>query len=79
MDKKEVTVSVSYGLMNDALEEQLEKQGFTLGDKAEHFEEQKKRIYHLLFGELLTDGEFKKVLGRLHKEVMKKIELLEEK
>lgn len=80
MAKQEVVqIRISYGVLADDIEAQLNAQGFTLGDNAERYEENKKRIHHLVFSDILTDSAARKAFEKLHKQVIKKAELLEEK
>ena len=74
-----VSIGISYGVLADGIETQLNKQGFTLGDKAEHFEENKKRIHYLVFSDLMTDSVATKIFQKLHKQIMKEIKQQEEK
>lgn len=72
----EVNVQLSFSVMSDSLEEQLNKQGFTLNSYAEPFEILKNEIYQLFFDDLLTETELYKVLKRLHKKVMGKVKVM---
>lgn len=80
MEQQEaVQVRVSYGVLADDIETQLNEQGFTLGDNAERYEENKKRIHYLVFADILTDSVARKAFEKLHKQVIKKIKQQEEK
>lgn len=68
-----IQVGFSYGLLAPSLEEQAQKQGFSLGDKAKSFDEYLDCLNRLYFGDLLSDGELKKLLSKLNKKVVKNL------
>ena len=65
------TIEFRYGLLYPSIEAQANEQGYTLGNKADVFEKSKKAIYHLEFGDILTDSQVTKAFQRLHKHVIK--------
>lgn len=70
------TVSFGYGALVPTLEEQANKQGFTLGDKAEFVEELRKARTMLMF-HVLTDSQTRAITQKIHKLVMKNLKPLE--
>lgn len=73
--KKEI--SIHYGALADPIEDQLNKQGFTLGEKKELIEKLVHALTMCLF-HLLTDSQYNSCLKKLHKKVMDSIRPLEE-
>ena len=65
-------VGFSYGCLSPTLEEQANKQGFTL-PKAEDFERSREAITWLMFHNVLTDSQKSSAFQRLHKQVVKKL------
>ena len=70
MSKKEI--EIGYGALCEPIEEQLNKQGFTLGKEGE-FIEKLHDAYLMLVFHLLTDSQQDSILKKLHKKVMSKI------
>lgn len=65
-------VGLSYGIISDPLNKQLDKQGFKYNKKViADFEEERKAINILRFGSgLLTDSMLEKVIFKLHKKIV---------
>lgn len=70
-------VGFSYGAVADPLEQQANEQGYTLGEKAEHFEKCKEAIVRLMFADILTDSQRDKAYQKLNKQVAKVLKPLE--
>lgn len=70
-------INLNYGALSDPLEEQANKQGFTLGEKAGLFE---KMAYGLVLNMIhgtLTDSQYEKAIQRLHNKVIKEVKLID--
>ena len=70
-------INLNYGALSDPLEEQANKQGFTLGEKAELFE---KMAYGLVLNMIhgtLTHSQYEKAIQRLHNKVIKEVKPIE--
>ena len=65
-------VKIHYGALADPIEEQLNDQGFTLGEKG-GFIEKLHNAYSLCMFHLFTDAQRNSILKKLHKVVMKNI------
>ena len=66
-------INFNYGALSDPLEEQANKQGATLGDKAELFE---KMAYGLVLNMIhgtLTHSQYEKAIQKLHCKVIKEV------
>ena len=66
-------IGINYGALSDPIEEQLNEQGFTLGEKAEFVE---KMVYRLILNHvhgILTDSVYDRALQRLHKHIISQI------
>ena len=74
---KETMIGISYGLLFDPIEEQLNKQGYTLGKEAEKYEESRKAIFQLMFNDIATGSQSNSMFKKLHNKVMKNIKPLE--
>jgi len=70
LTKKEV--GIGYGALCEPIEDQLNKQGFTLGKERELIEKLHNAYLMLIF-HLLTDSQQDSILKKLHKKVMSKI------
>ena len=69
-------VKFGYGALEDSLEKQANDQGYTLGEQAEKFEKFKTEILDLWINGILTDNQSDKLIEKLHKQVIKSIEIL---
>lgn len=67
-----------YGIMSDPLEEQANKQGFTLGDKAELLEKIRYSINICNF-HVATESQVKAMTTKLHKQVMNSVKPIKKK
>lgn len=72
-----ITVRVEYGPLGGSIEEQLNKQGFTLGEKQEFVEKLQHSLTYCMF-HLMTDAQYQSCAKKLHKKVMGYIKPLEE-
>jgi hypothetical protein len=52
---------------SEPLEEQLNKQGYTLGDNPDGYQNLVKSIYALRMNAIVTDKEFDRMLGKFYK------------
>ena len=66
----EKNLEMHYGALFK-IEEQLNEQGFTLGENEETLEKAHFSINYLFIHRLLTDSEKNRCLDRLHKKVLK--------
>lgn len=62
-------VGIHYGSLAEPIEDQLNKQGFTLGDKLEFIEKLQNSLTMCMF-HLLTDSQYNTCLKKLHKKVL---------
>jgi len=68
-------VGFSYGILYDTLEKQANEQGYTLGDKAEMFEEIRNSINVCMF-HVATDSQVSAMTKKLHGKVVKALKLM---
>ncbi len=68
-------VSFGYGILTDTLEEQANKQGYTLGDKSEILEKIKLSINICRF-HVATDSQVSAMTKKLHNKVIKALKPL---
>ena len=66
-------INFIYGALSDPLEEQANKQGVTLGDKAELFEKMAYGLVLNMIHSTLTDSQYEKALQKLHNQVIKEV------
>lgn len=71
----EVNVKIEYGALSDPLEEQLNRQGFTLGKELDHIVRLQHALTMCMF-HLMTDAQYKSCLKKFHKKVMKDVKQL---
>ncbi|QJI52371.1 hypothetical protein [Psychrobacillus phage Perkons] len=71
----ESKVQIQYGALADSLEQQLNTQGFTLGEKQEFIEKLQYSLTYCMF-HLLTDAQYQSCLKKFHKKVMSSIKSL---
>lgn len=64
------SITIHFGAVAKPFEEQLNDQGFTLGDQAERIEEIYKSILRIYFFQLLTPTDFDKVLKKFNKKIV---------
>lgn len=67
--KKEKEIKLHYGALAEPLEEQLNKQGFTLGHNSKFIERLQDALYMCHF-HLLTDSQYESCLKKLNKKVV---------
>lgn len=72
------TIGFSYGALSDTLEEQANKQGYTLGKDGEMLEKIKNARMLLIFKEILTDGQAEQTAKKIQSKVVKALSPLEE-
>ncbi len=77
-DELEETISFTHGLTCDDYETQANKQGYTLGEKAEHFAKMKYAMYGLRMSGYVADSEMDKITKRIHKDLVANLRKLEE-
>lgn len=71
-------VKFGYGAINEPLEQQAYKQGFTLGKEAKRLELSRNGINVARINGFITDSEISKINKRLHQEVMKNLKPLKD-
>lgn len=71
-----MTVGFSYGPLCNSLEEQANEQGFTLGERAEEFEEYKCAINILYLSNIATESIEKKLREKLQKMFVRELKPL---
>lgn len=71
----EAKVGLHYGALADPIEQQLNNQGFTLGDAKESIEKLQHALTTCMF-HLLTDAQYQTCLKKFHKKVMKSVKPL---
>jgi len=69
-------VGFSYGVMGDSLEEQANKQGYTLGKEAEKFEKIRESINMCMF-HVATESQTSAMTKKLHNKVIKALNPIE--
>lgn len=65
-------VGLHYGALADPLEQQLNLQGFTLGEKKESIEKLQHALTYCMF-HLLTDAQYQSCLKKFHKKIMNSV------
>lgn len=70
-------MEISFGVLSPPLEEQLNKQGFTLGDKAEHFENASKAYITLRLGGFLSDSQCDSICRKITRRLAESCRKLE--
>jgi len=71
-------VGFSYGVLYDSLEEQANKQGYTLSKDADTFEKIRKAINMCMF-HVATDSQVSTMTKKLHKKIIKALKPIKEK
>jgi len=72
-----MTVNFNYGALSDPLEEQANKQGFTLGEKVKLC---KKLTYGLVLNTVYgtwARSQYEKAIQKLHNKVIKEVKLID--
>ena len=69
-------VSFHHGALCDSYEKQANKQGFTLGDKAQYLQELESCLIKAHIHGLLTDSEYDRSLRRLQQQLMRALDRL---
>lgn len=69
-----MNIGLTYGAFFPKLEEQANKQGYTLGDKADHFQHLRECVISLGMAGILTNYQADKCLQRLHKKVVNELQ-----
>jgi len=72
MDNK---VGFNYGIIGESLEEQANKQGYTLGKDADTFEKIRKAINMCMF-HVATDSQVSLMTKKLHNKVTKALKII---
>ena len=66
-------IEINYGALSAPIEDQLNKQGFTLGKKAEFIEEMAYGLVLNYVHSILTYSEYDRAIQRLHKNIISQI------
>lgn len=66
-------IGFHFGALAEPLEKQANEQGFTLGDKAEHYDKIIDGLLLAWFNDILTDSVYDKALQRLMKKLTKDV------
>lgn len=69
-------IEFSYGILSGTLEEQANKQGYTLGEEAEKLEKIRKAINMCKF-HVATDSQVSSMIKKLHDKVIKALKPLD--
>jgi hypothetical protein len=69
-------VELYFSIVADPLEEQLNKQGMTLGENPERYDNMMRSIFGLMMSGLLTRKESDNALIKLNKLVRKRMEVI---
>ena len=69
-------IGFSYGILNDDLEKQANKQGYTLGDKSETMEKLRFSANMVRMHGLVTDSQANGMYQKLQKKVVKELKEL---
>lgn len=65
-------LEINYGVLGGTLKEQLDNQGFKMAEKRiAHYDKLRDSANRLHLSDMMTDSEFERVLGRLHKRITK--------
>lgn len=64
------SITIHFGSMAKPFEEQLNEQGYTLGDQVERLDEVYRSILRVYFSDLLTPTDFDKVLKKFNKKIV---------
>lgn len=70
-------MEIRFGALSPPLEEQVNEQGFTLGDKAEFFDKVSEAYITLRIGGYLTDSQCDSICKKLSKNIAKNCKELE--
>jgi hypothetical protein len=65
-------MNIQFGITAEPIEEQLNKQGHTLGDNPERIDNLMKSIYALRMNAIVTDKEFDRMLGKFYKLIIRR-------
>jgi hypothetical protein len=65
-------MNLQFGITAEPLEEQLNKQGYTLGDNPDGYQNLMKSIYALRMNAIVTDKEFDRMLGKFYKLIIQR-------
>jgi len=70
-------MEISFGVLSPSLEEQVNRQGFTLGDKAEYFDIVSEAYIALRLGGFLTDSQADSICKKIARRMSKSCRRLE--
>lgn len=73
----EKRIEIQYGALAKPLEEQLNEQGFTLGEKRDFIEKLQHSLRFCQF-HLLSDSQYQSCLKKMHKKIMECAEPIEQ-
>jgi hypothetical protein len=65
-------MNIQFGITAEPLEDQLNKQGYTLGENPERIDNLMKSIYALRMNAIVTDKEFDRMLGKFYKMIIQR-------
>lgn len=68
--------AIYFGAFFESVEEQLNKQGYTLGDSARYINDAARYGAYLYVHGFVTDAEFKKINGRIMKHVNTNVKVI---
>ena len=68
-----MNIGISFGCLYPSIEEQLDKQGFTIKNAEKH-EKCRNAIHQLVFSNILTDSQSKQCFQKLMKQITKCVE-----
>lgn len=69
------TVGFNYGIVSESLEVQANKQGYTLGDKAEKIDKTHEAIKRLCIEGYFTESQYSSILKKFNKNVVSKLKI----
>lgn len=72
-------IEFHYGIFCKSLEQQANEQGYTLGNKQELLEMLREAINRCLFSEVATNSQVNRMFKKLQKQVVKALEVKENK
>jgi|GEM_PF-2585972 len=78
-DELEETISFTHGLTCDDYETQANKQGYTLGEKAEHFARTRAALFRLRMNGYISESEMGKITMRIQKDLFNSLKKKEER
>ena len=73
-------IMIQFGALAEPVEKQLNKQGFTLGDKItiDHYDAMFNGLVEAHIDRIISEKEYEKILERYMKQIKKEVKLLKE-